>query len=80
MSQQINTQNEFVQYFNSFFNIAHADVLDIMITDLDKQFLINQRQKGHPESLMGVNFISKKKKNIKHSKHLKESGKKSIHK
>jgi len=31
-----------------------------MTTNLKKQFLKSQRQKGRPGSLMGVNFISQK--------------------
>jgi len=43
-----------VQCFDELFDIAHADALDTMTTDIDKQFLITQRQKGRPGALMSV--------------------------
>jgi len=72
---QIKNENEFIQCFDDLFDIAHADALDIMTTDIDKQFLINQRQKGRPGALMGVDWISQKRE-FKHSKKLEESEKK----
>lgn len=59
----------------SFFYIAHADALDIMAVDIDKQFLINQRQKGRPGSLIGVDLTYQKNKH-KRFKKLEEFKKK----
>lgn len=72
---QIKNENEFIQYFDKVFDFAHADGLDIMTTDIDKQFLINQRQKGRQGALMGVDWKSQKRE-FKHSKKLEESEKK----
>jgi len=72
---QIKNENEFVQCFDELFDIAYADVLDIMTTDIDKQFLIAQRQKGRPGALMGVNCVNRKRE-IKRSKQLEEFEKK----
>jgi hypothetical protein len=69
---QIKIENEFVQCFDELFDIAHADALDIMTTDIDKQFLITQIHKGRPGALMGVDWISQKRK-FKRSKQLEES-------
>jgi len=72
---QIKNENEFVQCFDDLFDIAHADALDIMTTDIAKQFLITQRQKGRPGALMGIDWISQKRE-FKRSKQLEESEKK----
>uniref|UniRef100_A0A2S2QNU3 Uncharacterized protein n=1 Tax=Sipha flava TaxID=143950 RepID=A0A2S2QNU3_9HEMI len=58
---QINNENEFVQCFDELFDIAHADALDIMTINKDKQFLITQRQKGRSGALIGVDWISQKR-------------------
>lgn len=42
---------------------------------MDKQFLISQRQKGRPGTLMGVDWISQKRE-FKRSKQLEKSEKK----
>jgi hypothetical protein len=72
---QIKNENEFTLCFDELFDIAHADALDIMTIDLDKQFLLSQRKKGRLGSLVGVDMISQKKE-IKRSKNLEESEKK----
>lgn len=72
---QIKNENEFVQCFDELFDIAHADALNMMTIDIDKQFLITQRQKGRPGAMMGVDWISKKRE-FKRSKQLEESEKK----
>ncbi|KAE9539939.1 hypothetical protein AGLY_005191 [Aphis glycines] len=72
---QIKNENEFVQCFDELFDIAHADALNMMTIDIDKQFLITQRQKGRPGAMMGVDWISQKRE-FKRSKQLEESEKK----
>lgn len=38
----------FTDKFDNLFDIAHADALKFISIDVDKQFLINQREKGRP--------------------------------
>lgn len=58
---QIDKENKFVQCFDELFDIAHEDALDLMTNDIDKKFLISQRQKGRPGSLIGVDLTLHKK-------------------
>lgn len=45
---------DFVDSLDDLFDIAHANALEIMRKDEDKQFLVLQRQKGRPGCMAGV--------------------------
>uniref|UniRef100_A0A8D8XUC3 Uncharacterized protein n=1 Tax=Cacopsylla melanoneura TaxID=428564 RepID=A0A8D8XUC3_9HEMI len=57
---QSTRQKEKVEAFKSsledLFDIAHQDALAIMKVEEDKQFLLQQRQKGRPGSMIGVDL------------------------
>ncbi|XP_050524055.1 uncharacterized protein LOC126895832 [Daktulosphaira vitifoliae] len=61
-SRQTDTQkkkeNCFIDKFDDLFDIAHADAMNLMSIELDKQFLIRQREKGRPGSLSGIDYDS----------------------
>jgi adenylate/nucleoside-diphosphate kinase len=46
----------FVFKLNDLFDIAHTNSLDLISLDEDKQFLINQRKKGRPGSICGIDM------------------------
>lgn len=50
------TEAAFVDALDDLFDIAHADALNNMRTEEDKQFLILQRQKGRPGCMAGVDM------------------------
>lgn len=47
--------------FNDLFDIAHANVFDMMTIEEDKLFLISQRQKDRPGFMAGIDFEHAKK-------------------
>ncbi|GBO02496.1 hypothetical protein AVEN_201930-1 [Araneus ventricosus] len=48
-------QQEFVSNLDNFFDIAHADALQLMKIEEDRMFLQRQREPGRPGHLGGVN-------------------------
>lgn len=48
--------NEFEKNVDSLFDIAHANAVDIMTIELDKEFLRSQRKAGHPGCLLGIDM------------------------
>ncbi|XP_050546043.1 uncharacterized protein LOC126908175 [Daktulosphaira vitifoliae] len=75
---QIDKENNLYNVFDELFDITHADLLDMMTIDIDKQFLISQRQKGRPGSLISVD-VTYQKEEFKQLKKLKEFEKKRKH-
>lgn len=49
-------REEWKTSLNDLFDIAHNDALSLIKVEEDKQFLINQRLKGRPGSMLGVDF------------------------
>jgi hypothetical protein len=63
----IKSNSLFVSKLNDLVDIAHANVPELTCISLeeDKQFLINQRKKGHPGSMYGTDMkLSKKEKRV----------------
>lgn len=46
----------FVEKLDDLFDISHANALELMKIDEDKQFLINQRKKGRPGFMHGIDY------------------------
>lgn len=64
-------EHDFMNSLNNLFDIASQDALQIMTIEVDKQFLIQQRQKGRPGSMIGVDrklMALEKSKKIKAQK------------
>lgn len=61
-------ERDFLDKLNDLFDIAHADALQLINIEEDKQFLENQRKKGRPGSMIGgdrVLFEREKKQTIR---------------
>lgn len=58
---QIQKEKDFIEQLPDLFDIAHANALEIMKNDIDRKFLISQRQKGRPGSLIGIDLTEIKK-------------------
>lgn len=46
-------EQDFINKLDDLFDIAHANALDIISIQEDKLFLLNQRKKGRPGSMIG---------------------------
>ncbi|XP_076283045.1 uncharacterized protein LOC143210244 isoform X1 [Lasioglossum baleicum] len=58
---QDNKEQQFLDQLDDLFDIAHVDALEMITIDEDKQFLLNQRKKGRPGSMIGgVRVLSAK--------------------
>lgn len=64
-SAQRKNEQDFVDKLDDLFDIAHANAMDIIKIEEDKQFLINQRKKGRPGSMVGGDQVLAKKENRK---------------
>lgn len=53
---QLKKNEQFILELNDLFDIAHADALRIMKIEEDRSFLISQRQKNRPGSMLGVDL------------------------
>lgn len=51
-----NAVKEFTLKLDDLFDIAHQDALAMMTSEEDKEFLLKQRQKGRPGSMLGVDL------------------------
>lgn len=51
-----NKLKAFASNLDDIFDIAHQDALTIMKSEEDKEFLIKQRQKGRPGSMIGLDL------------------------
>ena len=51
-----NNETDFVEKLEDLFDIAHADALSMITIEEDKQFLINQRLRGRPGFMYGINY------------------------
>lgn len=49
-------EEAFVSRFDDLFDIAHANALELITIEEDKQFLILQRQKGRPGYMSGIDY------------------------
>lgn len=58
---QRNKERAFTEKLNDLFDIAHANALNMIKWEEDKQFLIAQRQKGRQGSMAGVDMKSLQK-------------------
>jgi hypothetical protein len=55
----------FVSKLNDLFDVTHANALELISLEEDKQFLINQRKKGRPGSMYGIDMkLSQKEKTL----------------
>lgn len=54
---QQNREKDFVEKLDDLFDIAHANALDMINIDEDRTFLINQRKKGRPGSMLGSDLV-----------------------
>lgn len=52
--KQIQKKNDFKDCLDDLFDIAHADALEMITIEQDKQFLLKQREKGRPGSMAGI--------------------------
>ncbi|XP_076298345.1 uncharacterized protein LOC143217693 [Lasioglossum baleicum] len=50
---QDNKEQQFLDQLDDLFDIAHVDALEMITIDEDKHFLLNQRKKGRPGSMIG---------------------------
>lgn len=66
----------FIEKMDDLFDIAHSDALEQMKNEEDKTFLILQRQKGRPGSMIGVD----QKLKYKEDRALKRSAMESVRK
>lgn len=62
---QKNKEKQFSDKLNDLFDIAHTNALHVMKNEVDINFLINQRKKGRPGCLGGVDFKSMQKEKRK---------------
>lgn len=46
----------FTDKFDNLFDIGHTDALKLISIEEDKQFLINQREKGRPGYMYGIDY------------------------
>lgn len=51
-----NKIKEFASKVDDIFDIAHQDALAMMKSEEDKEFLLKQREKGRPGSMLGVDL------------------------
>lgn len=58
-------ENDFVNKLNDLFDIAQMDALSLMANEIDKKFLLSQREKGRPGSLIGVDLAAVQKEKRK---------------
>lgn len=66
---QMEKNTQFLSKLDDLFDVASANALDLMSIEIDKAFLIAQRQKGRPGSLLGIDQkMIKKEKIIEDSK------------
>lgn len=49
-------ENVFIDQLGDLFDIAHSNALSMMKNEVDKAFLLSQREKGRVGCLAGVNF------------------------
>lgn len=72
-------EEEFVDKLDDVFDIAHKNALQLMKNVVDKEFLLSQRKKGRPGSLIGVDFkaIQKEKRKLQLAE--QESARKQMH-
>ena len=47
-------ENSFISSLDDLFDVAHADALNMMTIEEDKQFLLAQREKGRRGSMVGL--------------------------
>lgn len=64
---QMEKNAQFISKLDDLFDVANANALDLMSIDEDRAFLIAQRKKGRPGSLIGID-----KKNIKKEKNIED--------
>ena len=50
-------EDEFVKRLGDLFDIAHADALRIIKIPKDKAFLVAERQKGRPRSMLALDMV-----------------------
>lgn len=58
---QMKKNTQFISKLDDLFDVANANVLDLMSNEEDKAFLIAQRQKGRTGSLLGIDQKTVKK-------------------
>lgn len=51
---QMHKNAQFISKLDDLFDIAHADVLNLISIEEDRAFLVAQRQKGRLGSLLGI--------------------------
>lgn len=65
-----NKFKQFVEKLDDLFDIAQQDALALMKSEEDKAFLVKQRQKGRPGSMIGVDLKLSRTEEIKAQKEL----------
>lgn len=58
-------ERDFMEKFDDLFDIAAANAIDVINIEEDKLFLINQRKKGRPGSMIGCDSILAEKEKRK---------------
>lgn len=76
---QENREKELSEKFDDLFDVAHANALDMVNMEEDKLFLMNQRKKGRPGSMLGSDRVLAKKEDRKRLREEKKQNFKEKH-
>lgn len=63
----------FVEKMDDLFDISHANALELITIEEDKQFLISQKQKGRPGCMYGIDYQLAAREKVAEEKHKKMS-------
>lgn len=72
--------DDFVNNLDNLFDIAHADALNLMHNEEDKEFLLKQREDGRPGSMLGIDQKLAEKEERSRLRKEKEESRLSKHK
>lgn len=76
---QRNAEKKFVDDLDDLFDIAHANAMQLIKDQEDKDFLLRQRQKGRPGCMLGVDMIQAAKEKRKSDRLEQEQQRKRKH-
>lgn len=65
-------ENNFVEMLENLFDIAHQNALQMIRINEDKQFLLKQREKGRPGSMLGIDMKETNKEKRKSDRQKRE--------
>jgi len=64
IQQVIKTTKLFISTFNDLFDVDHTDALQRIKIKTDRLFLINQRKKGRPRFMYGIDYTNMRKEQL----------------